>query len=151
VLVSGTPGDEFMLRSPVTANQYLLKHGTSIPQLLMTNPDCLHHAYFSKHLALFEGQQSATAPELCNTVVNDWQHWHLGNTLTWTVLRDLEVLKLLLRVPVESAIGQIINSDLSTKLIERNLPGATAWISDQKNTGAIRKNLTRPLRSHNDL
>ena len=89
--------------------------------------------------------------DICNTLINDWQHWHIGNTLTWTLLRDLEVLKLLLRVPVESAIGQIINSDLSTKLIERNLPGATTWISDQKNTGAIRKNLTRPLRNHSGL
>jgi hypothetical protein len=137
---------------------YLQFQQLSIPDLLQANPNCLHHSYFNqaKHLEAIQRPYTATRPEqmvwdICNTLVNDWQHWHIGNTLTWTVLRDLEVLKLLLRVPVESAIGQIINSDLSTKLIERNLPGATAWISDQKNTGATRKNLTRPLRSHSDL
>lgn len=141
VLMSGTPGDEFMLRSPTTANQYLLKHGTSIPRLLATNPDCLHHAYFSKHLELFSGQQSATAPELCNTVVNDWQHWHLGNTLTWTPLRDLELFKLFLALPYEQAMSQIMNSAVSCELIERNVPGLTRVLSDQKNTGNAMQNL----------
>jgi hypothetical protein len=141
VLASGAPGDEFMLRSPTTANQYLLKNGTSIPQLLMTNPECLHHAYFTKHLALFEGQQSATAPELCNTVVNDWQHWHLGNTLTWTPFRDLELFKLFLALPYEQAVAQIMNSAISCELIERNVPGLTRALSDQKNTGNAMKNL----------
>jgi len=158
ILASGAPGDEFMLRSPTTASMYLQFHQLNIPDLLEANPNCLHYSYFNqaKHLEAIQRPYTATRPEqmvwdICNTLVNDWQHWHIGNTLTWTVLRDLEVLKLLLRVPVESAIGQIINSDLSTKLIERNLPGATAWISDQKNTGAIRKNLTRPLKNHNGL
>jgi hypothetical protein len=130
-----------MLRSPTTANQYLLKNGTSIPQLLMTNPDCLHYAYFSKHLALFEGQQSATAPELCNSVVNDWQHWHLGHTLTWTPFRDLELFKLFLALPYEQAVAQIMNSEVSQELIERNVPGLTGVLSEQKNTGNFMKNL----------
>jgi hypothetical protein len=141
VLASGAPGDEFMLRSPTTTNQYLLKNGTSIPQLLTTNPDCLHHAYFSKHLALFEDQCSATAPELCNTVINDWQHWHLGNTLTWTPFRDLELFKLFLALPYEQALSQIMNSAVSRELIDRNVPGLTQVLSDQKNTHNAMRNL----------
>ena len=141
VLVSGAPGDEFMLRSPTTANQYLLRNGTSIPQLLTTNTDCLHHAYFSKRLDLFEGQCSATASELCNIVVNDWQHWHLGHTLTWTPFRDLELFKLFLALPYDQALGQIMNSAVSRELIERNVPGLTQVLSDQKNTGNAMRNL----------
>jgi len=158
VLASGAPGDEFMLRSPVTANMYLASRGTSIPELLKTHPDCLHYEYFilPKHQKIFESTPTTTNPrwlayEICNVLVNDWQHWHIGNTLTWTVLRDLDVLKLMLRLPVESAVAQILDSSISKKLIERNLPGATAWISDQKNTGAIRKNLTHQLKIHSDL
>jgi hypothetical protein len=154
VLASGAPGDEFMLRSPVTADMYLKSHGTGIPDLLTTNPDCLHYDYFMlpKHQKVFENTTPARdVQELCNILVNDWQHWHIGNTLTWTLLRDLEVTKLLFRIPLESAVGQILNSDLSKKLIERNIPGATAWISDQKNTGAMRKNLGHRLGIRNDL
>lgn len=158
VLASGAPGDEFMLRSPTTASMYLQFHQLNIPDLLQANPNCLHRDYFSqvKNLNAIQkpyavARQEHMVWDVCNTLVNDWQHWHIGNTLTWTLLRDIEVLKLLLRIPVESAIGQIINSNLSAELIERNIPGATAWISDQKNTGAIRKNLVRRLETHNDL
>jgi hypothetical protein len=158
VLASGAPGDEFMLRSPTTASMYLQFHQLNIPDLLQANPNCLHRDYFSqvKNLNAIQkpyavARQEHMVWDVCNILVNDWQHWHIGNTLTWTLLRDIEVLKLLLRIPVESAIGQIINSNLSAELIERNIPGATAWISDQKNTGAIRKNLVRRLETHNDL
>ena len=149
VLASGAPGDEFMLRSPTTANLFLLRNGTSIPQLLNQHPDCLHHPYFSqtKHLKLFDAQLLATQDQsdwdLCNTVVNDWQHWHLGNTLTWTPLRDLEIFKIMLRLPLTHAVDQIMNSEFSRHLIERNAPGATRFLSDQKNTGAALKNLNR--------
>ena len=149
VLASGAPGDEFMLRSPTTANLFLSRHGTSIPQLLEQYPDCLHYPYFSqrKHMELFEEQQSTPQDQsdwmLCNIVANDWQHWHLGNTLTWTPLRDLEIFKILLRLPLPHAINQIMNSEFSRFLIERNAPGATRFLSDQKNTGSALKNLNR--------
>ena len=77
----------------------------------------------------------------CNTVVNDWQHWHLGNTLTWTPFRDLELFKLYMSLPYEQALGQIMNSAVSRVLIERNVPGLTTMLSDQKNTGNFMKNL----------
>ena len=149
VLASGAPGDEFMLRSPTTANLFLSRHGTSIPQLLEQYPDCLHYPYFfqKKHIVLFKEQQTTPQDQsdwmLCNIVANDWQHWHLGNTLTWTPLRDLEIFKILLRLPLSHAINQIMNSEFSQFLIERNTPGATRFLSDQKNTGSALKNLNR--------
>jgi hypothetical protein len=82
---------------------------------------------------------------VCNTVVNDWQHWHIGNTLTWTPLRDLELFKLCLRLPPELAKGQIMNSTVSRTLIEQNVPGLTSVLSDQKNTGNVMRNLQQLL------
>jgi hypothetical protein len=78
---------------------------------------------------------------LSNTVVNDWQHWHLGNTLTWTPLRDLEIFKTLLRLPFDLALPQILNADFSRALIERNAPGLTELMSPRKNTGNTMANL----------
>ena len=149
VLVSGAPGDEFMLRSPVTANQYLLNHGTNIPEQLKHYPDCLHRDYFNlpKHTSVFEQQQQEFVIskdlvwDLCNTVANDWQHWHIGNTLTWTPLRDLELFKMCLALPYNQALGQIVNSSVSCELIERNVPGLTQVLSSQKNTGNAMRNL----------
>jgi hypothetical protein len=148
VLVSGTPGDEFMLRNPLTGNQYLLNHGTNIPDQLVVHPNCLHHTHFSKNLNKFKNQPSATDWELCNITVNDWQHWHLGNTLTWTPLRDLELFKLCLALPYELALAQIMNSTVSQQLIERNVPGLTKALSDQKNSGNGLRNLQNLFAEH---
>lgn len=149
VLASGAPGDEFMLRSPTTANLYLQRNNTSIPEQLSLFPNCLHYSYFNlaKHQKIFQEHQNTNQDTsdwaLCNTLVNDWQHWHLGNTLTWTPLRDLEIIKLMLRMPLTNAINQIMDSEFSKHLIERNRPGATQFLSDQKNTGPALKNLNR--------
>jgi hypothetical protein len=153
VLTSGAPGDEFMLRSPATVDLFLKYHGIEITNLLKEKT-WLHSRYFDqkKHLDLFQTQtvdhswsQTQLHWHLCNMVINDWQHWHLGNTLTWTPLRDLEIFKLLLRLPADLATAQIMNSDISQQLIEKNSPGLTALISDQKNTGNVMKNLCRFL------
>ena len=79
--------------------------------------------------------------KICNILVNDWQHWHLGNTLTWTPLRDLRITKTILRMPTESIMGQILNGSVSKKLIERNVPGLTRIISHQKNSFNYYSNL----------
>lgn len=149
MLASGAPGDEFMLRSPSTANFWLLHQNTSVLQEL--NPGDLHWSYFnqSKHLELFAQQQHTFQPvtdvkwHLLNTVLNDWQHWHLGNTLTWTPLRDLDLAKMMLCLDPGQIIQQICSSKVSIDIIELNQPGLSAGISDQKNSGNCLTNLTK--------
>jgi hypothetical protein len=149
ILTSGAPGDEFMLRSPTTTNLFLRLQGFNMLDLLKQWPDCLHATYFNqdKHIKIFSNEElpqwdrKEMLWNLCNILVNDWQHWHLGNTLTWTPLRDLEIIKLLLRLPATEALGQIMNSDISRSLIEKNKTGLTSVISDQKNSGNSMKNL----------
>ena len=152
VLTSGAPGDEFMLRSPGTLDLWLKFHKLEMLQLLELPEwkSCLHYNYFMKpsNYTIFEHQilnpdldREGLFRELCNTVANDWQHWHLGNTLTWTPLRDLEIFKIMLRLSVDDGLGQIMNSDFSKALIERNSPGLSKFISDKKNVGNPMKNL----------
>jgi len=152
VLTSGAPGDEFMLRSPTTVNLYLRLQGYDMLHLL-DDPqwqDCLHHTYFNrdKHRAIFDNKDAL--PDwnrhemmwnICNILLNDWQHWHIGNTLTWTPLRDLDIIKCLLRLPPDLALGQIMNSDISQRLIEKNRLGLSQAISKQKNSGNAMENL----------
>ena len=56
-------------------------------------------------------------------------------------MRDLEIFKILLRLSINDALGQIMNSAVSCKLIEQNKPGLIGLISDQKNSGNYMKNL----------
>jgi hypothetical protein len=154
VLTSGAPGDEFMLRSPNTIDLLLKYRGLSTEDLLKQKRDTLHFHYFSKEKSrqLFQNQRvNPNLPtkffywQLCNTVINDWQHWHLGHTLTWTPLRDLEIFKIMLRLSPEDAIDQMFDSKLSKMLIEKYCPGMTKLISDQKNLCNPMKNLAEWL------
>jgi len=149
VLTSGAPGDEFMLRSPGYADQYLKYYGVEIVDLLEQR-QWLHTSYFSqaKHLKLFKEQsvdRTMTKQQLqwnlCNNAVNDWQHWHIGHTLTWTPLRDLDIYKMFLRLSPADAVVQVLDSSISRRLIEQNCPGLSQTMSDQKNTGNCLENL----------
>lgn len=152
ILTSGAPGDEFMLRSPTTSDMLLKFNKTYVVDLL-TQPEwqgCLHQKYFQKsaNYKIFKEQKIDLGWDremllwnMCNIIVNDWQHWHLGNTLTFTPLRDLEIFKILIRLPLDIQLTQIMNSDISKALIERNKPGLSCLISDQKNAGNALANL----------
>lgn len=151
VLTSGAPGDEFMLRSPTTLDQLLKYRGRSTLEILEHRPHCLHGDYFRKatHQKIFHDQVVDRRRgvdqfywDLCNIVVNDWQHWHLGHTLTWTPLRDLDVFKICLRLEPDAAVDQMFDSALSRRLIEQLCPGLSASISDQKNSANPRRNLS---------
>jgi hypothetical protein len=150
VLTSGAPGDEFMLRSPVTIDRLLKYRGSSMLKILEENKNILHNDYFrkQKHMEIFENQEIDRTLsiekfywDLCDTVLNDWQHWHIGNTLTSTPLRDLEIFKIMLRLDDDAALDQILNSKVSIQLIEKNSPGLSRFISDQKNSTNPMKNL----------
>jgi hypothetical protein len=154
ILSSGAPGDEFTLRSPTTAHIYLNHHNLDSYQELQKRPNCFHNYYYSldKHVKIFSNtdipqfqNKQQLIHYLCNIVINDWQHHHLGNTLTWTPLRDIEIYKLILRLPLNDAVEQIFNSAFSIRLIEQKLPGAGKLLSTQKNDLNPMKNLVKLL------
>lgn len=151
VLTSGTPGDEFMLRGPQTVTWLLQNAGYIVPELITNTKynSAMQFSYFNlpKNLEIFNQPAGAIVPHkylihrICNNVVNDFQHWHLGNTLTWTPLRDLEITKTMLRVPAADLVGQIMDSTFSRALVEKNSPHLSHCVSSQKNTGNILENL----------
>jgi hypothetical protein len=146
-MASGTPGDEFMLRNPSSGDFYLRHFDTSLNNSIQ--PEHQQHDYIkleknqqqlNNHARLLLTREKLHRV-LCNTMANDWQHWHLGSTLHWTPLRDLDILKIIMRLPLVHAIGQITDNQFSRALIERNFPGGSRFISHQKNTGPVMKNL----------
>jgi len=157
VLSSGTPGDEFMMRSPTTVNLWCMYHGLDIFDLI-ADTDLLHHEYFNqhKHLRLFEQQQQDRSLDavmqldhasfvqyVCNINANDCQHWHLGNTLTFTPLRDMRIMKLLLSLDPRDLLPQILDSAISRELISRNDKSLLDLLSGKKNTGEYLANLAQ--------
>jgi hypothetical protein len=156
VLTSGAPGDEFFFRSPVTVNLWCMYNDIDIFDLLKPGVGMLYDYFMlEKNQKLFRSQQSDRSLDgvmkqtpsefnryLCDIVVNDCQHWHLGNTLTFTPLRDLEIFKLFLNLKPQDVFPQIFNGEISTALIARNDPAMLDLMSDVKNVGESLSNLS---------
>ena len=156
ILVSGAPGDEFTARSPTTANMLLKYHGASIPELLRHDwsAQSLHYTYFNnpKYFKIWEEQAHLSYTSLehvirqCASInLNDWQHWHLGETLTYTPLRDIEIFKTIASLNKDDLIAQVMDSLIQKRLIEKNAPELLLGLSIQKNSNNCMANLTKLL------
>lgn len=153
VILSGAPGDEFTVRSPYTVNMMLKYLETSIPKLLEKKEykNSLHFEYFSKHSykEIWESQQNLSynnrkevITKCLHLILNDYQHWHLGNTITWTPFRDIEFFITIARLPDKELKDHIMNSTVHKALITRNFPELLNCLSTNKNSGNYMENLT---------
>jgi len=146
VLVSGAPGDEFMMRNPNLVNLYLMYYDINIVDFLRNNDSMYHTRYFLKDKnikSMYEQKyqiaqmKNLTEVEMkkkiCNMLINDYQHHHIGYTLTFTPLRDINITKLLMQLPVESLLKQASDAYITKKLIERNNPKLLDIIAPNKN------------------
>ena len=159
-LATGSHGDEYFLRGPVAIATLTAWHDINFGQLLADNPGCYHYHYFSKYNDLWTDawrtrrelqNKYATVQELNNQVLNilanDYQHWHLGNTLTWTPYKDIEIIKILLQCPIDELIPQFLDGQITKWLIEYYSPGMLKFLSTYKNYNS-KENLPKLIAKH---
>jgi hypothetical protein len=147
MLISGSWGDECLMRGPTTLALWAAWHNIDLVPLLKKSKG-YHSEYFClpKNLKIISetwsqrneikdqySDYTALVQQILNINVNDHQHWHLGNTITWTPLKDLELTKLLLRTSPDDILKHITDATLQKKLIEHLYPPAVNLISAIKN------------------
>lgn len=144
-LVSGSPGDEYFMRGPSQCDLMLMHQGREIKDILQ--PGDYHHEYFQTEpkLRLYQQQRqdvkmqsiSTNRRSVCRQIIdmalNDHQHWHLGNTITFTPLRDLQILKIVLQLHDQDLDRNMANATVQKALIERNDPELLQFLQPQKN------------------
>jgi len=150
VLASGAPGDEFTCRNPVTVDQLLRAHGTSFIEV-MSDPQfksSLNYEFFNRgyveKLSNITPKKFTLPQAIKNTCeynINDWQHWHLGKTITWTPFRNIDIFKLTARLPLDQLKRQLMDSSIQLELIRRNDPNLLSVLSAQKNSLNYLENL----------
>jgi hypothetical protein len=160
VLASGAPGDEFTARNPVTVDQLLQAHGSSFVKVMSEerfknslNYDFFKRSYVGK-ISNTPAQSATLAKAIkqcCEYNANDWQHWHLGKTLTWTPFRDMNIFKLVARLPLEDLKHQLMDSSIQIELIRRNSPELLSVLSSQKNAVNYMENVVGYLQKIKDL
>lgn len=145
-LATGSHGDEYFLRGPAVVAMLTAWHDINFGELLANNPDCYHYHHFNKYSELWKNtwdnrhQLQKEYPtikllhrQIINILVNDYQHWHLGNTLTWTPFKDINIAKILLQCPIDELIPQFLDARLSKDLIIDYNPNIIDYVSKYKN------------------
>ena len=146
-LITGGCGDEFMMRGPYAIGIWAAWHDIDLEKLLPKSTG-YHVGYFSKDKNLkgfkdwfyHRAQLKAMYPtkldlvrQLLNCNVNDHQHWHLGNTITWTPFKDLELTKMVLRLDPEVLLTQVFDANINKRLIEHLWEPGLQLLSTTKN------------------
>jgi hypothetical protein len=70
---------------------------------------------------------------------NDFQHWHLGNTITLSPYDNLNLINLVLNLSYPILRTQILDAGIHKLLIERNAPQLLRLLSNDKNTNNFKK------------
>jgi hypothetical protein len=146
VLATGSCGDEYLLRGPNTISLLTAWHDINLLDIIKNRPDAYHHKYFLKHAKVFEDAWNSREwlreqfpnfdllkEHVYSMLANDHQHWHLGNTTTFTPFKNLDLVKTLLRVDVTELIEQFVDGKLSKDIIAGCDPKLVSLLSPYKN------------------
>jgi len=140
VLVSGASGDENMLRGPKTLEIALTHHGTNLHEVCKRNPTGYHYKYFSKKDIQLTNNELVCAKSIkgmkkliLNRNLNDFQHWHLDKTLTFTPFKDLDLLQLILKGSKDLIQKQAADAYINKELIKLTNSSNLKLISNYKN------------------
>ena len=141
ILMSGTLGDEMMLRNPQHAYMLAKLNGENIIETLKANTGLYHSHYYSRSkLKYFYDEADALnldEEQTKNFILGrnsfDYQHWHMGETLTWTPLNDLTITNIMLNFSYSFLRDQFLDAGISKKLIARNNPEHLKLVSQLKN------------------
>jgi hypothetical protein len=142
LLISGGMGDENFLRGPYNIHLLLQNRGLNLLDIIkendyhyeyFTNPKNLNIKFDSK-LQLYTKNKTKLYEKLIEINLNDHQHWHIGNTLTFTPFKDINILTTILSMNDEDIERQMMDAALQKKIIAKVAPDLLKYLSSQKNT-----------------
>jgi hypothetical protein len=140
IQLTGFCGDELMLRNPLYVQWLLDPYNIN----LIDEFDKVEHSYMKgffnkkyKEKILINFGKIKTIPEayehMTNVAVNDYQIWHIDQTLTFTPFRNIKMALECLRADPDTMLDQVIHAGLSKDIIRRLNKRNLDLISTHKN------------------
>ena len=132
VVVSGFYGDEWILRNPYYAHVLLSNRGIPITEIFDSTEDCYMKKYFETYRNKCSVPSDKSREELLTQICNDFQIWHLNDTMFLSPLKH-ETLLTLLAADSETIVSQVTNATLSKAVIESLNPNLLDKLDAHKN------------------
>lgn len=146
IFATGGCGDEFSFRGPSTVATWAAWHDINLLQLMQDRKTSYHYYYYTvKNRDIFEkiwsdrkNLQSRYRDyqdlswHLLDVLRNDHQHWHLGNTLTWTPFKDIRIIETLLCMRPDDLVAHTIDNTVCCAMISKIDPGLCQGLSAWK-------------------
>lgn len=149
ILTSGVGGDEFFFKESYCIALWAAWKDINFINLVKAQPqDFYRRPYFLRPTTLkifddtWNNRQEIkklfpSYKDLCQHLVtlktNEFQHWHLCNTITWSPLQDVRILKLILRLNDDDLIQQMLYANIDFSLINKSDKKLKQYISKFKN------------------
>lgn len=149
VLVTGAMGDEYFMRSPTTTNMMLMHYGINVFDLFKDKEDCYHYTTYMKtepnvqkfqkqlkdeQLKKLTSNETVIKTHILNQHENDHQFWHIDETTFFTPFKNLEIPKIILGLPKDVFLQQVLDAQFGKKIVERLDPNKLKLLSKQKNS-----------------
>jgi hypothetical protein len=147
ILLSGSNGDEMLGRHPADVCMVLNYFNEDIVEI-SKQQQIYHSKYFlrEKFIAEYEKIKQikfSSEQDLKQHIVfrnsRDFQHWHLGNTITYSPYDNLDLINLVLNLSYPMLKTQMLDAGVQKLLIERNAPSLLRFLSDDKNSNNFKK------------
>ena len=145
-LATGSHGDEYLLRGPEVIAMLTSWHNINFTEVMADCSNHYHARYFAKHPKLWQDHwanrhkfqdQYPTLEQMhahiIDFLLNDYQYRHLGNTLTWTPLKNINLVRTLLQVNIHELVPQFTNAELTQQLIAQTDAKLLESLSRYKN------------------
>jgi len=142
VLLTGGCGDEFFLRGPAMLSVLAEHHGIDTLALVEKNTQCYHSHYLSKEKnrhyfstkkPFDTSSKKNTVAYIMNNLINDHQHWHIDETICFTPFKNIAIPGIILNLPKQNVIEQLLEAQFNKDLIIRNNPDDLRLLSTSKN------------------
>jgi hypothetical protein len=145
VLLSGGCGDEYFLRGPAMLSVLAEHYNIDVLSLMEKNKQCYHAKYLTieKNIHYFRNKKKFHTLSkkyimnyIVNTLINDHQHWHIDETICFTPFKNIKIPNIMMRLPKENIIEQILDAGFNKQLIIKNNPDDLKLLSEYKNNRA---------------
>lgn len=141
VLLTGACGDEYFLRGPAMLAILAEYHQIDVLSLMEKNTQCYHYKYFKdKNNHYFKNKTDVDTSSkknvidhILNNLINDHQHWHIDETICFTPFKNISIPNIMLNLPKQNIIEQILNAQFNRDLINKNNPDDLKFLSKYKN------------------